>query len=275
MPGEAMPCVDVAGGSLQYRVAGQGEALLLIAGLGGLGSFWDAQIKAFSPRFRTITFDHRGVGESTGAPPYSAELWAQDIVALLDHLSVDSAHLIGHSTGGLIAPVVASAYPQRVASVVLGGAWAEPDDRFRRIFQLRRDVLTGLGMEAYAVLSTIMIAPPDESFVAIKPERTDAGVIRARIDVLLSDHGLERLRRIHCPALVMAAADDVLIPPHMSRIVADAIAGAELKVLARGGHAFPRSMPAEYNRLVLEFLTRVARRTATNEQDTRSERVRL
>src|SRR5579864_2007237 len=82
MPGEAMPRVDVAGGSLQYRVAGQGEASLLIPGLGGLGSFWDAQIKAFSPRFRTIIFDHRGVGESTGAPPYSAELWAQDIVAL-------------------------------------------------------------------------------------------------------------------------------------------------------------------------------------------------
>jgi aminoacrylate hydrolase len=270
-----MPRVDVAGGSLQYRVAGQGEASLLIPGLGGLGSFWDAQIKAFSPRFRTIIFDHRGVGESTGAPPYSAELWAQDIVALLDHLSVDSAHLIGHSTGGLIAQVVASEYPQQVASVVLGGTWAEPDDRFRRIFQLRRDVLTGLGMEAYAVLGAIMIAPPDESFAAIKPERTDAGVITARIDVLLSDHGLERLRRIHCPALVMAAADDVLIPPHMSRIVADGIAGAELKVLARGGHAFPRSMPAEYNRLVLEFLTRVARRTATNEQDTRSEGVRL
>jgi aminoacrylate hydrolase len=249
-----MPRVEVAGGSLGYEIAGDGEALVLISGLNGLGTFWRSQIEALSPRFKTITFDHRGVGDSTGAPPYSVEQWGEDVVALLDHLGIRAAHLVGHSTGGVIAQVVASDHPHRVTSVVLGGTWAAPDDRFRCVFELRRDVLTALGIEAYSHLGSIMIAPPDDSFASIKVDQFDPVVAKARLDALLSYQGFERLRRIRCPALVVAAADDILIPPHMSRVLAEEIAGAELKILPSGGHAFPRSRAADYNRMVLEFL---------------------
>jgi pimeloyl-ACP methyl ester carboxylesterase len=63
------------------------------------GNFWRAQVEAFSPHFKTVTFDHRGVGASSGSPPYAVEQWARDVVALLDHLDVGAAHLVGHSTG--------------------------------------------------------------------------------------------------------------------------------------------------------------------------------
>jgi pimeloyl-ACP methyl ester carboxylesterase len=115
-----------------------------------------------------------------------------------------------------------------------------------------------LGMEAYATLGAVIIAPPDEPVTAVKPEPTDPAVVKARIDALLSHHGRKRLHRIRCPALVLAAADDVLIPPHMSRTVAEAIAGAKLKILASGSHAFPRSRAADFNQLALEFLSHYA-----------------
>jgi aminoacrylate hydrolase len=258
-----MPRVEIVGGSLNFETAGRGEPLLFISGLNGIGSFWHAQTRAFSSDFHTITFDHRGIGQSTGAPPYSAEQWADDVIALLDHLRVGSAVLIGHSTGGVIAQVVASEHPQRVASVVLSGTWAQPDDRFRRVFELRRQVLTALGTEAYAVLGSIITAPPDEPFGAVEQDGTDPAIVKARIDALLQYSGLERLRRIRCPALVLAAEDDILIPAYMSRIVAKGIAGAELTILDSGSHAFPRSRAADYNRLVLEFLSRYQRPPTT------------
>ena len=250
-----MPWVDVRGGRISYSVAGRGEAVLLIAGLGGLGSFWQAQIDALAPHFTTITFDHRGVGDSTGRPPYSIEQWAEDSIAPLDHIGIEKAHFVGHSAGGVIAQVVTSVHPHRVTSVVLGATWMVPDERFRRVFGLRRDVLSALGTDAYALLGSILIAPSNETLDAIKPDLTNSGIIKARIDALLNYHGIEYLRRIRCRALVLAAADDVLIPLHMSRAVAAGIAGAELKILPEGSHSFPRSRADDYNRIVCEFLS--------------------
>lgn len=254
-----MPRADVAGGNLAYEVAGHGEAVLLISGLGGLGSFWQAQIEAFTQHFTVITFDHRGIGASSGAPPYSMAQWAQDAIALLDHLGIDKAHLVGHSTGGVIAQIAASEHPERVASIVLGGTWAVPDERFRRVFELRRDVQMTLGSEAYSLLGWLLMSPADEPFEGAAAQPTPANIVAARIDVLQSYEGAARLRRIHCPALVIAAADDVLIPPHMSQRVVDGIAGAQQHVFRSGGHAFPRTRAADFNRTVLEFLTQHTR----------------
>jgi aminoacrylate hydrolase len=254
-----MPRFDASGASVAYEVAGDGEALVLIAGLGGRGEFWQAQVAPFACRFRTITFDHRGIGGSTGAPPYAAEQWAQDVIALLDHLGIERAHLVGHSTGGVIAQVMASAYPERVASAVLAATWATPDERFRAVFELRREVLTKLGPEAYSQLASLLISPADAALAARQPDPTDPAIVKARIDVLLAYEGQGRLQSIRAPALVLAAADDFLIPPHMSRLVAERIAGAEFKVLPGGGHAFPRTMAEAYNNIVLRFLRGVAR----------------
>jgi aminoacrylate hydrolase len=267
-----MPRLEVAGASLHYDSAGRGEAVVLIPGLSGLASFWQAQIEAFSPFFRIISFDHRGVGRSGADPPYAMEQWAADVIAILDHFGIDRAHLVGHSTGSIIAQVVAVSHPQRVASVVLSGTWAEPDERFLQVFALRRAVLTALGNEAYAVLGAIMIAPPAQPMTPGLSEPTDPRIVAARIDVLMSYHGRDRLREIRCPALVLAAADDVLIPAAASRLVAEAIAGAELKIFTSGSHAFPRSMATGYNQSVLKFLARHQQSPVTAAAATRQRR---
>src|SRR6476646_3252818 len=113
--------IAMDGGTLVYEAAGAGAPILFIAGLGGHGSYWKAQVRAFSSDFQTVTFDHRGVGASVGPPPYSIEQWAGDTLRLLDHLKIGRAHLVGHSTGGAIAQVLAAGHPDRIASLVLGG----------------------------------------------------------------------------------------------------------------------------------------------------------
>jgi hypothetical protein len=71
---------------LSYDVSGAGAPIVFVAGLGDRGTYWMAQVAAFSSAFQVVTFDHRGVGASEGQPPYKVEQWAADTLRLIDHL---------------------------------------------------------------------------------------------------------------------------------------------------------------------------------------------
>src|SRR5258708_6949642 len=96
---------------------------------------------AFSSVFQVVTFDHRRVGASEGQPPYKVEQWAADTLRLIDHLGLDRVHLVGHSTGGTIAQVLAADHSDRVASLVLGATWARLDARLRKLLVFRKQAL--------------------------------------------------------------------------------------------------------------------------------------
>src|SRR5205814_9524930 len=151
--------IPIDDGMLAYEAAGAGAPIVFISGLGGYGSYWSAQVQAFSPDFQTVTFDHRGVGASAGQPPYSVEQWAGDTLRLMDHLKIGRAHLIGHSTGGAIAQVVAAGHSDRIASLVLGGTWARPDARFRRLFGICPPGLPAVGPGAFGGLGPPLHLP--------------------------------------------------------------------------------------------------------------------
>ena len=115
--------ITIDGGTLSYDVSGAGPPIVFVAGLGERGTYWMAQVAAFSSAFQVVTFDHGGVGASEGEPPYTVEQWAADTLRLIDHLGLDRVHLVGHSTGGAIAQVLAADHSDRVASLVLGATW--------------------------------------------------------------------------------------------------------------------------------------------------------
>ena len=119
-----MLMITTDGRTLSYDVSGAGAPIVFVAGLGERGTYWMAQVAAFSSAFQVVTFDHRGVGASEGQPPYNVEQWAADTLRLIDHLGLDRVHLVGHSTGGTIAQVLAADHSDRVASLVLGATWA-------------------------------------------------------------------------------------------------------------------------------------------------------
>src|SRR5476649_650627 len=101
-----------------YSVAGEGPALVLIHGVGMNRSVWAPQVDALQLCFRVVSYDMLGHGASR-LPAVSPTLdeYAGQLAALLDHLQIDAAHVVGHSMGSLIALEFALQYPQRVASV--------------------------------------------------------------------------------------------------------------------------------------------------------------
>lgn len=96
-----MPSAKVNGISIDYKVEGQGEPLVMIMGLGGARSSWRSQTGFFKKYYRTVTFDNRGVGKSDKpAGPYTIRMMADDTIGLMDHLSIEKAHVLGVSMGG-------------------------------------------------------------------------------------------------------------------------------------------------------------------------------
>jgi len=99
-----MPTTNANGIELYYDERGQGDPLLLIAGLGASGELWAGQVPLLAREFRVITFDNRGAGRSEKPPqPYSIALFADDTAALMDALGIETAFVYGQSMGGLIA----------------------------------------------------------------------------------------------------------------------------------------------------------------------------
>jgi hypothetical protein len=81
-----MLMITTDGRMLSYDVSGAGAPIVFVAGLGERGTYWTAQVAAFSSAFQVVTFDHRGVGASEGQPPYKVGQWAADTLRLIDHL---------------------------------------------------------------------------------------------------------------------------------------------------------------------------------------------
>jgi aminoacrylate hydrolase len=220
-----MPMITINGGTLSYDVSGAGPPIVFVAGLGEHGTYWMAQVAAFSSAFQVVTFDHGGVGASEGQPPYKVEQWAADTLRLIDHLGLDRVHLVGHSTGGAIAQVLAADHSDRVASsLVLGATWARLDARLRKLFIFRKRALhEQVGFDRRSA-----------------SRNTPQEIAAARIDALLAYDAGERLRSIRKPTLLIAAADDLLVPWQLNELIAEEIAHAHVK-LDHGGHHFPRT----------------------------------
>jgi aminoacrylate hydrolase len=199
-----MLMITTDGRTLSYDVSGAGAPIVFVAGLGERGTYWMAQVAAFSSAFQVVTFDHRGVGASEGEPPYKVEQWAADTLRLIDCLGLDRVHLVGHSTGGIIAQVLAADHSDRVASLVLGATWARLDARLRKLFVFRKRTL----------------------YEQVDFDRRSAGrntpqeIAAARIDALLAHDAGERLRSIRNPTLLIAAADDLLVSWQLSELIA-------------------------------------------------------
>jgi 3-oxoadipate enol-lactonase len=116
-----MAKVEVNGIETAYSTEGSGEPVALIGGFTMVKESWALQVAELSRHFRVITFDNRGVGETTvPGEPFTISDMAGDTVGLLDALDIDSAHVFGVSMGGLVAQILALDYPERVKKIALG-----------------------------------------------------------------------------------------------------------------------------------------------------------
>jgi aminoacrylate hydrolase len=233
--------------------------------LGGLGAFWNPVRALLASRFQVITFDHRGCGRSERPlHGHTIERLAEDVVAILDDVEVARADIVGHSTGGTIAQVLALDSSDRVRRIVASGSWARPDPYFTALFHNRIAVLKGAGSAAYMRQSQLLGYPPawfnahagemEQALESAASDLSPLPVALARLHMLLAFDRSAELPRLRVPTLVLAATDDGIIPVHQSRELAQLIPASVYHEIERGGHFFPRVYPDAYANTVTAFL---------------------
>jgi len=260
-----MPKANLGDVEIYYESHGAGEPVLLVPGLGGVGAYWKPNLPAFAAGYRTIIHDHRGTGQSSASRiKYSVDQMSDDLLRLMDHLKIERAHLVGHSTGGAIGQTIAARQPERLASLVLYATWTKADPFFRRVFEARRTLLTASGAAAY-VRSTPVFLYPDwwiNRNLALIEERENVTIpnfpapeiVASRIDAIVDFDRTADLPRIKTRTLVLCARDDILTPPYFSQELAQRIPGAQLRILDKGGHCASETALEEFNKAVLDFL---------------------
>ena len=260
-----MPKVAIADGEIYYETAGSGHPLIFVSGLSGVGRFWQPQMAAFASRYQVVSYDQRGMGNSDRVQRvFSVDQMAAELAELMDALKIERAHIVGNSTGGAIGQTLAIEQPQRVASMVLASTWTHCDPWFRRLFEARRRMYQECGAALHAQFHPLWLYPPEyvnahdaeiEEDLRQSPTlATPVEVLVGRIDALLAFDRRAGLARIKTPTLVMVCDDDYITPRHHSEALARAIPGATLVVSRGGGHAFSKTNPAEFNRIVRDFL---------------------
>src|SRR5215204_2491600 len=132
-----MPVAKLPTGiSMYYEAAGAGDPLVLHYGTNGAHAAWEPQIAALAKHWLVITPDPRGTGQTGGsARDWTMELFAGDVVALLDSLDIERAHVGGMSMGSAVCQEIAIRFPERVRTVVLANTWGKTDERLRLLWE--------------------------------------------------------------------------------------------------------------------------------------------
>ncbi len=257
-----MPKITIRDTELYYETHGQGEPLLLIHGLGSSSRDWELQLTPFSERYRVISYDVRGHGQSAKPPgPYSVPQFAGDAIGLLDALEVESAHVLGISMGGMIVFQLAVSYPERVKSaiVVNSGPSLVLRSFGQRLQGLTRFLVARfMGMQKMGEMLSkrIFIKPEQEELRQLFVERwaqNDKQAYLASMRGLVGWSVEDKIGEIACPVLVVAGDDDYTPISHKEAYVAK-MPTAKLCVIADSRHATTVEHPDEFNTAVLDFL---------------------
>lgn len=259
--------VNVGDAEIHVEITGKGPDLFLVAGLGGRGIFWANQVQEFAKHFRVISHDHRGCGKSSpGKVVSGAEQMADDLVAVLDVMNIDKAHMVGHSTGGAICQHIALKHPERLDKLVLSCSWVGPDGYFLQLFRTRQEILISCGPLAYFTTGTYLampstyLQPQMNGSRAYMEDRIAAfpglEVELSRLATVISHDLRSDIHEITHQTLCIGAKDDQITPLGFTEELGEKIPDAETHLLERGGHFCPIASPEAYSARVLQFLTR-------------------
>ncbi|HEY7586343.1 MAG TPA: alpha/beta fold hydrolase [Candidatus Deferrimicrobiaceae bacterium] len=262
-----MPFTDAPGFRMAYEVHGAGFPLLLINGLGSDRREWIDQVPAFERRFRVITFDNRGSGESESPQgPYTTALMADDAAAILSFLDLRRAHVLGVSLGGMIAQEFALRHPGMAGRLMLvctspgGDVSARPSPEALSAF------VRAPGGDREAELRRTIPFLYTERFLAEHPGKIEAFIARrlsspasaegyaAQLAAAVGHSAGDRLSAIRAPTLVIAGTADLLVPPSNSEFIAERIPGAKLVLLPGAPHRLFAENAETFNSAVLSFL---------------------
>jgi pimeloyl-ACP methyl ester carboxylesterase len=238
--------VTLRGIRLYYEDRGEGPALLLLHGGTGNGDQFSKQVPAFAPHYRLIVPDSRAQGRtSDGTGPVTYHGMAEDVVALMDHLGIRTARVMGWSDGGVIGLDLAAHHPSRVTHLVTFGA---------------NTTVEGMNAEDRAWGDTATVAAfgdgTRQAWAERAPEGANYEVAMGKIlDLWRSEPQLPPalLAKIRAKAMICAGDHDVVRREH-TEAIAKAIPGAKLWIVPDANHSVMIEKSEVVNPRVLEFL---------------------
>jgi 3-oxoadipate enol-lactonase len=238
--------------------------LLLGGSLGTNLGMWEPQVRELSRRFRVVAFDHRGHGRSPSPPaPYAISDLGMDVLALMDRLGIERASYAGISIGGMAGIWLGANAGERLERLVLlcTSAHAPPPSRWLdRAAAVRAagstEVIADAVVErwftpAWSLAHPDAVAAHRAMIVATDPEGY-CGCCEALAAMDLR----AALPRVSAPTLVIGGREDLALPPEHQKLIAAAIPGARLELIADAAHIASAQQPELVNRLIEEHLCR-------------------
>lgn len=245
---------------LEVEEHGEGDAMIMVHGLGGTSNAWYPQVGMLSRTFRVIRPDLEGSGRSPVKGKTSMETFARDITKIMDKLSIRSAHFLGHSMGTIICQHIAAKAPSRVKSMALLGPLAEPPEPARGALKDRAALARKEGMTPIAD-TLVQVAtsadtkahqPAVAAFVREIVMRQDAEGYARTCEALAAAKSAD-LAKIKCRTLLITGDEDGVAPPAAVQKLGKAIKGARVVVLNGCGHWTPVEKPVQVNEALLNF----------------------
>ncbi|MEZ4866435.1 MAG: alpha/beta hydrolase [Caldilineaceae bacterium] len=253
----------VNGTQLYYEVAGNGPTLVLIHGFLLDHRMWDDQFEIFVQKYRVVRYDCRGFGNST-LPTEEAYSHADDLQALLLHLGITQAHIVGLSMGGEIAINFALTYPEMTTTLTAsdplldGYVAAELNQTIAPVVE--RAMIAGGRAANALLLDHVIFAPANEQ-----------PTVRARLEEMLTENpgwhwvnedplrnmdppAVTRLQEIAVPTLVILGERDMADFHTITAILQQNVIQARLVTLPGVGHMSNMEAPILFNSTVLSFL---------------------
>lgn len=258
-----MPTFEHQGRWLHYLDEGDGPPVLLLHAFPLSSAMYRPQLDALGARYRFIVPDLRGFGKSdVDENPVQMSDFADDAVALLSHLGIDSAVVGGVSMGGYAALALLRMEPSRVAGLVLADTQHTADDDAGK--QRREDVATALLKDGIRVLEEsmpekLLAQPPspqmDAHVRALIRETKPQGAASASRGMGLRTDSRDILARFAGPLLVIVGEKDAITPPEKARAMADLVQGAVLETIPGAGHLPNLEQPSAFNAALDRFLS--------------------
>jgi pimeloyl-ACP methyl ester carboxylesterase len=240
--------IEHDGAIIWYAVYGRGKPVILLhGGLGNSGN-WGYQIPALlAEGYQAIVIDSRGHGRSTrDKRPYSYELMASDVIAVMETLLIQSASLVGWSDGAVIALIIGEHYPERVNGVLFFACNVDPSGAKEITeFPIALQNCFSRHIKDYQNLSTT----PDQ----FEPFMEDIGLMQRT----QPNYSTADLQKIHVPVQVVLGEHDEFIKKEHAVYLANSIPNAAFLEIPQVSHFAPLQRPDQFNRILLDFLNQM------------------
>lgn len=261
-----MPVLSTDDVDLHYELVGDGPPLMLIAGLASDSASWGPVSSALSKEFTLIMPDNRGAGRTKNKTKITIEAMAHDCAALLDHLSIPKAHILGHSMGGVIAMSLCASAPEKTGKLILAASSSQKSARTTSVINtlvaLRE---SGVADEHWLRAFFHWLFEPAffenknavDAAIALAiayPYRQSVEHMRQQLDALQTFDASSLPARIKAPALILAGEQDLMFSPATIEKDLSGIAGKRFEILPGAAHSLHWDKPAAFAAAVTGFL---------------------